>query len=158
MAKRADPGGTLIAARNYGLAPFAASLVARWLPRVELVLAVGLAAGVALPVVGCATAALLVAFALAITVALARGRRFSCGCGPEPQDVSPLLVLRNLCLAALACLVALVPPAALAVWPWLVRPAHGQAVFDLLPVPGAMVALGFAVRCLRAAWPLRTAR
>lgn|GEM_PF-3144089 len=158
MAKRADPAGTLIAARNYGLPPSTATLVARWLPLVELVLAVGLAVGVALPAVGCASAALLVAFATAIAFALARGRRFSCGCGSQPHDISSLLVLRNLSLAGLACAVAWVPPAALAAWPWLVRPAHGQPVLDLLPVPGAMLALCLAVRCVRVAWPLRVTR
>lgn len=157
MAKRADPNVTFTAASNYGLPVFAARLVARWVGSVELALAVGLAAGVALPAVGGATAWLLLTYASAMVLALAKGRRFPCGCGAGQQDVSPLLVLRNASLAGLACLVAVVPPAALAAWPWLARP-HDQAVLNIVPVPLAMIALGFATRCLRAAWPPRMAR
>lgn len=50
-----------------------------------------------------AAAGLLLLYAVAIAVSLARGqRRIDCGCGGAPQHLSWALVARNLALAALA--------------------------------------------------------
>lgn len=50
------------------------------LPWVELVLALALLAGVALPLTGAATALLLLSFIVAVTINLQRGRAIACHC------------------------------------------------------------------------------
>lgn len=89
------------------LPPRLALCVARLLPGLELAVVAGLIVGwtSAAP----AAAALLLGYAAAITVNLARGRReIDCGCGGPPQRLSGWLVGRNVIMAA-AALVLLLP-------------------------------------------------
>ncbi|MDA8062830.1 MAG: hypothetical protein M0T80_10480 [Actinomycetota bacterium] len=145
-AKLADREGTFAAARSYGLPVAIASAVGLVLAPVELGVAIGLMIGVAVPVVASLASVLLVIFAAAMARSLVLGRRFPCGCGPARHDISWPLVARDLVLAALGALVALVPPAGLALWPLMARPLQDGAV-GLLPVPAAVIVVGFAARC-----------
>jgi Methylamine utilisation protein MauE len=57
---------------------------------------------------GAAGAALLVIYAIAIAINLARGRRdLDCGCGLQPRAIGAWMVVRNLVIAALLCLLLL---------------------------------------------------
>lgn len=106
---------------NYRLLPQAlVRPVAYLLPPVELVLAVGLIAPGTRPAPAVATAALLLVFALAMAVNIARGRtQIDCGCFASSlkQYLSWTLVGRNLALVAL-CALAAVPTGTRAVT-WL---------------------------------------
>ena len=87
------------------LRPRIALRLAAPLPWLELLLAIGLLAGISLA--GFAAALLLSLYGAAMAINLARGRRLiDCGCGGEPQRLSGWLVLRNAVLAAAALLVA----------------------------------------------------
>jgi Methylamine utilisation protein MauE len=82
----------------------------------ELALAVGLHIAPREALVG--TAALLVVYAGAIAINLARGRRdLDCGCGGARRTISGELVARNMTLAALA-VAGLLPPSPRAIT-WL---------------------------------------
>lgn len=83
------PAGALLAATELGLA------LALLIPQARPLAALG-------------SAALLVVYAMAMAVNLARGRdHIDCGCGDRPQPLSPWLVLRNGLLAGLALLLTL---------------------------------------------------
>lgn len=150
VAKLTDRAGTQATARRYGLADPLAYRVSFVLAPAEVGLAVGLMVGVALPVVGLVSAVLLVSFGTAMARSLRVGLRFPCGCGAAGREISWLMVARNLVLAGVGTVVAVVPPAGLAALPLLPRPLPPVGVIDLLPVPAAVVALGFAVRCASA--------
>lgn len=107
------------AVANYRLLPAAAVLVVSWaLPFAEIVLAVMLAAGLLPVVASAALAAMLVIFAVAIAVNLARGRSFDCGCGGSvaPNLISWRHVLLDLVLAGAAATVAIAPPPTAGLW------------------------------------------
>ena len=89
--------GTML---DYRILPARAALsIARFLPGVELALAVGLIAGSGLAAL--VAAALLTVYGAAIAINLARGRRsIDCGCGGPAQPLGPGLVVRNALLAA----------------------------------------------------------
>jgi hypothetical protein len=99
---------------NYRLLPaWAVSPAAALLPPLELLLAIGLLSAQAQPWPALAAIALLLLFAGAMAVNIARGRtHIDCGCGQAflAQHLSPPLVARNLVLAALL-LPSFVPPA-----------------------------------------------
>jgi hypothetical protein len=83
---------------------------AKGIAAVELALAVGLHVAPREALAG--TVALLVVYAGAIAVNLARGRRdLDCGCGGPRRAISGKLVARNVALATLA-LAGLLPPSA----------------------------------------------
>jgi hypothetical protein len=90
---------------NYRLLPGWAVLpAAALLPPLELLLAIGLLSAQAQPWPELAAIALLLLFAGAMAVNIARGRtHIDCGCGQAflAQHLSPPLVARNLVLAAL---------------------------------------------------------
>jgi uncharacterized membrane protein len=102
--KLAEPDAFLSAVAAYGLLPSATvTAAARILPGMEI----AFGAGILLP----ATRAfaltglmgLLLLYALAMAINLARGRRdIDCGCGGKSQPVSWALVVRNLVLCAAA--------------------------------------------------------
>jgi uncharacterized membrane protein YphA (DoxX/SURF4 family) len=108
------------AVRNYRLLPPAlVAVVATVLPFAEITAGILLAIGV-LPVLVAATLALLlVIFATAIAINLARGRIFECGCSASavaPSTISWRHVVVDLLLAAVAAVIAVAPPAAAQLW------------------------------------------
>jgi uncharacterized membrane protein YphA (DoxX/SURF4 family) len=83
------------------LPPRRAMNMAVILPWAEAAIALGLVAGFDLA--SWAAAGLLLMYALAMAVNLARGRRnIDCGCGDAPRELSIWLVVRNIILAAAA--------------------------------------------------------
>lgn len=112
IPKLAAPDDFRHAVVGYALVPNRfAEPIAFWLPRVELVLAGALFAGVALPVAVLVAAALLVATAAVIAVNLARGRTIDCGCfgHSAPRQISWSLVVQDVGLAVAGGLVAIHP-------------------------------------------------
>lgn len=106
--------------RGYGLLPHRlVTVVAALLPPIELACGILLALGIAGGLVSGLLACLLLAFAGALALNLARGRAPDCGCfgGSVPQRATWLSVARNAALAASAILVSTRPPTSLAVWP-----------------------------------------
>lgn len=86
-----------------------ARIVALILPYAELGLAALCIMGVALPILGAAAAALLIAFTVGILANLRRGRRIRCHCfGSSGSTIGPLLVVRNVALMGMAVLIALI--------------------------------------------------
>lgn len=142
------------AVANYQLLPQALEKpVAVTLPVAEIVAAVMLAAGVMPVVVAAALALLLMIFAAAIGVNLARGRKFDCGCAGTvaPQMISWRHVAADLTLAAVAAAVALWPPAAAELWLGPAGPAYA------VPDGGAFPVLATVLVCLVMAAVLRRA-
>ena len=78
--------------------------VAQWLPRIELAAAAALFAGVFVTAVGLAVVTLLLVFAVAVGVNLARGRQIDCGCSgfTARRTISWPAVARNVALAVVA--------------------------------------------------------
>jgi hypothetical protein len=104
------------AVANYRLLPPAAVRpVARTLPVLELGAGLLLLAGLGTRLVAATLAVLLVAFALAVSVNLLRGRRIDCGCftGPGPREITWATVARNAGLSAVAVWLAAAQPATL---------------------------------------------
>jgi hypothetical protein len=102
--------------RAYAVLPPELARLAGLVPLLELTVGVALLAGGSRAGAAAAGAALLVVYASAIAINLARGRRdLSCGCG-GPNDRRPIaawMVWRNLLLAALLAVTLL---------PWVARP------------------------------------
>jgi uncharacterized membrane protein YphA (DoxX/SURF4 family) len=119
FAKVTDLADFKSAVTNYRLLPAAlVPAVALTLPFAELAAAVLLAFGILPGIIAGLLAILLLTFAAAIAINLARGRSFDCGCaGSAPQTINWAHVVSNVCLAALAVAVAVAPPTTLAVWP-----------------------------------------
>ena len=106
------------AVRNYRVVPSSlVPVVAAWLPRLELACAVALFGGIFLRPVAVALSVLLVCFAGAVAVNLARGRRFDCGCqvSVAPRQIDWGVVVVDLALAGLAATVAVAAPRVFAV-------------------------------------------
>jgi hypothetical protein len=118
LHKLLDPAAFAAVLRAYRVVPPLLTRLAVLVPLLELAVAVGLLAGAGRAAASAAGAALLISYAAALAVNLARGRRdLSCGCG-GPNDRRPIaawMVWRNLALAALVGLTEL---------PWSVRPMH----------------------------------
>ncbi|CAN5218100.1 hypothetical protein BH18ACT12_BH18ACT12_24390 [soil metagenome] len=143
------------AVANYALLPTPLiQPVARWLPLLELLCAFALLIGAAVAPIALGTGSLLVAFALAVALNLARGREFDCGCNGAvaPRSIGWGLVAGDLALAAMAVVVALVNPAVLAFsLPGLsasVSPLSSQDGLALLLLAGAVV-LGLLINSTR---------
>jgi uncharacterized membrane protein YphA (DoxX/SURF4 family) len=118
VSKLVAPSDFSRAVANYQLLPFRwGRIVAAWLPRLELAIALCLLSGALLPVAAAVAMVLLLGFAAAVAINLARGRRIECGCGgfAAPRKIGPAFVLRNLLLAGGAALAAASPVAALTV-------------------------------------------
>jgi uncharacterized membrane protein YphA (DoxX/SURF4 family) len=106
-----------LAVQNYDLLPARASVVvARVLPALEIGCAVLLLLGLGIRPVSAVLALLLLVFAGAVAVNLARGREIDCGCfgASTERRLSRWTVVRNVALAAAAVVVAVESPAALA--------------------------------------------
>jgi uncharacterized membrane protein YphA (DoxX/SURF4 family) len=123
------------AMRNYRLLPERFNEpVSTWLPRLEFSLALALLLGIGTSVVAAIAGALLVVFAGAVSVNLARGRRIDCGCAtaPSPRTIGWGLVARDLALAGVAAVVTTAESGALAIapvgGPEATRLADGEAV------------------------------
>lgn len=104
------------AVANYALLPRRlVGPVAAWLPRLELACAVLLLLGIGVTPVSALASALLVVFALAVALNLARGRRISCGCFSTvaPRTIGWGLVAGDLLLAGMAAAVAVTDPGVL---------------------------------------------
>jgi uncharacterized membrane protein YphA (DoxX/SURF4 family) len=119
LGKMSDLADFRSAVANYRLLPAAAvPAVALSMPFAEASAALLLAVGVLTGPVAALLALLLVTFATAIAINLARGRVFDCGCaGSAPRKIGWQHVAVNLTLAAAAVAIALAPPAGLSVWP-----------------------------------------
>jgi uncharacterized membrane protein YphA (DoxX/SURF4 family) len=116
LGKTADLAGFRGAVANYRLLPAGlVGPVAYSLPFAEIAAATLLALGVLPVVVAAALALLLVTFAAAIAVNLARGRVFDCGCAGSiatPQKISWWHVGADVVLGAAAAAIAFAPPPA----------------------------------------------
>lgn len=104
--KLSGPDAFAAALAGYQILPsWAVEPTARVLPVIEAVLGVGILVPVSRPFALPVLAGVVVGYALAIAVNLARGRRnIDCGCGGATHPVSWGLVVRNLVLAAAALL------------------------------------------------------
>jgi uncharacterized membrane protein YphA (DoxX/SURF4 family) len=145
LPKLAAPNDFRRALRNYRLLPFRlVGPVARWLPRLELMLALALLTGLAPAIAASLAAATLLAFSAAAAINLARGRRIECGCfgGSSPRRITWSLVLRDVVLAGAAIVVAVRPPSTWTLIEWPVEqagPSVGRDAVALLIVALAAV-------------------
>lgn len=120
IAKSSELAAFRSAVANYRLLPAALERpVSVILPFAEILAAVLLAIGIAPGAVALALAFLLLVFATAIGISLAKGRSFDCGCSGSvaPRTISWQHVAADVVLAALAALTAIAPPAAVQLWP-----------------------------------------
>ncbi len=146
------------AVTNYQLLPARlVSPVALSLPFAEVGAAILLAAGILPTVVAGFLTLLLLIFALAIGINLARGRVFNCGCaGAAPQEIGWTHVASNTAMAAVAIAVAIAPPRTLVVWPGVAGPFPVTTPrADALPVVLAVVLCLVMVTVLRRASSVR---
>jgi peroxiredoxin/uncharacterized membrane protein YphA (DoxX/SURF4 family) len=110
-AKLADPAGSRRAIRDFGIPERLAAPLAFLLPVAEIGIAVGLVPASSVRLAAGAGAGLLVLFAVAISIALLRGRRPDCHCFGQLHSApaGPATLVRNLALAGLAVLIASQP-------------------------------------------------
>jgi len=113
VAKLRDRDATWAMLRAFGANVRASDAMARVLPWLELLVAVGLLFGASAFWAALGACALLGAFTLAIVVNLARGRRPECRCFGQlaSAPIGPATIVRNLLFAALAATAFVVPPA-----------------------------------------------
>lgn len=154
VGKLSDRAGFEGVVANYQVLPSILVLpVARLLPPVELLIAMGLLTGALAPWPAVAAAGLLMVFAGAMGVNLARGRAaIDCGCGRGGlrQPLSWARVIKNVGLASLLAITA--SPQTATFGDWAVGLAAGAALFaidytltylgalsgrDRAPAPGA---------------------
>jgi hypothetical protein len=114
---------------DYKLLPDGLAALAAWvISAAELLTALALILGAAMPIAASVSALLLIAFSSGVAANLIRGRRVDCGCGLATRLLSWRVVLRNAVLFALAVVVALFPPGGMTLiavaWP---RPEVGVA-------------------------------
>jgi len=133
FAKLSDRAGFEGVVANYRVLPAPLVVpVARLLPPTEVLIAVGLLAGVLAPWPATAAAGLLLVFAAAMAVNLQRGRAaIDCGCGRggPRQPLSWGRVARNLVLAGLLLVTA--PPKAAGLADWSLGLVAGAVLFVL---------------------------
>ncbi|TAJ72466.1 MAG: methylamine utilization protein MauE [Phenylobacterium sp.] len=133
IGKFADRSGFEGVVANYRVLPAPlVGPVARLLPPTEVLLAVGLLAGVLSPWPATAAAGLLLVFAAAMALNLRRGRAaIDCGCGRGGlrQPLSWSRVARNVVLAGL--LVVTAPPKTAGLADWSLGLAGGGVLFLL---------------------------
>jgi uncharacterized membrane protein YphA (DoxX/SURF4 family) len=121
-----------LAVTNYEIVPAnLAGAAAVIVAAVEVIAGLLLLLGVLPGVVAAVLAALLVCFSAAITVNLARGRVFDCGCdgSTTPQTISWGHVRADLLLAAAAAAISVAPPAGLGL-------LHGPGGVFRIGIPG----------------------
>jgi uncharacterized membrane protein YphA (DoxX/SURF4 family) len=144
------------AVRNYRLLPgrlvHPASVA---LPVGELAAGLLLALGFVTPAVAIAVAGLLVVFAAAVSVNLARGRSIDCGCfgSVAAKRITWATVARNLALAGLGVVVAAEAPRALALDAAIFGAAgavsSSQALAVAIATTAALAAVALASAALR---------
>jgi uncharacterized membrane protein YphA (DoxX/SURF4 family) len=120
VAKLAAYDEFVEAVRGYELLPAgAATALGRALPFVEVTCGLLMGGGVAVGVTAPVLAALLLCFAVAIAINLARGRVIDCGCASSlvVVRIGWSLVVRNVVLCGCAVVVAVFAPDVLAVGP-----------------------------------------
>ncbi len=137
LPKLAAPNDFSRALRNYELLPLGlVRPVARWLPRLELVLALALLGGVVTTVTASLAGAALLIFSAAVAINLLRGRRIECGCfsAAAPRRITWWLVLRDVALAAAVIATAARPPATWSLASWPVGAGHADVGHDAIAV------------------------
>lgn len=100
---------------NYRILPSRSiGVIARWLPRLELLSSLALFTGALTRAVSVLVGGLLVTFALGVGVNLLKGRTIDCGCSgaTAPRKIGWGLVVQDAVLAILAFTVAIDPPEA----------------------------------------------
>jgi uncharacterized membrane protein YphA (DoxX/SURF4 family) len=140
------------------LNPRAARLVARSVPLLEAVTAVGLLVGILVEALCFVASGLLLVFAAAMAINLFRGREIDCGCGSKaaPRRISWSIVGADIGLSAAAIAAALIHPDVL-----VVRSIAGEvAASGLTSSTGTVIlttsALALLARALAlAAWEMR---
>lgn len=147
VAKLADREGSARAAREFGLGRLA-SAAAVLVPLVELGIAAALVPVSSARVAAAGAALLLLAFAVAIVVALARGQRPDCHCFGKlhSSQAGPATLLRNTGLAAVAAAVAAGPAGQVG---WLELAGSAAAVLVIAQVIVGYVLLRRYGRALR---------
>ncbi|XAS77786.1 MauE/DoxX family redox-associated membrane protein [Dermatophilaceae bacterium Sec6.4] len=155
IAKLRDHAGTVAAIKGFGVIPVpedARALVARVVPVVEIVLAIGLlvTSGPSFIVIGTLVVALMLGFTVLVSVTLARGEAPSCHCFGEltPEPISKSTAIRNAVLTVFAVVVAYGVLPATGVWR-TVRDESGWQVtwaFTVLVASAALAALYFLWR------------
>lgn len=151
-AKLRDREGSRDALREFGLSAALARPAAVLLPLAELAVAVLLLPAATARAAAAAALGLLGVFTAAIAVQLARGRKPDCRCFGQlhASPIGPRTLVRNAAFAALAGLVLLRPPAALAIG--LYRAAGAGAAGPIVLAGLALALLACAVLgwlCLR---------
>lgn len=125
--------------RAYRVLPAGAGHLAPLVALAEAAVALGLVVPAARSGTALAGAALLLAYAAAITVNLGRGRRdLACGCGgpDEARPIAPWMVARNLTLALLLVMTLLA---------WKTRPLE---LTDALTIGGGTLIATLLYACL----------
>jgi uncharacterized membrane protein YphA (DoxX/SURF4 family) len=124
----------------YGLVPGRVRLrLSRAVPLLEVLVAAGLLLDVSRKLAASSAIALLVAYAIAIVINLARGRRdLACGCGgpDDRRPIAPWMVWRNILTASLLALVLL---------PWGSRP---WVLTDLVTVVFGTITCALVYLCI----------
>lgn len=130
------------AVANYDLLPLVlVPPFAAWLPRIELGSALALLLGVAVMPVAAVAGMLMLAFAVAVTTNLLRGRRIDCGCysSVAPRRIGWWLVFGDLVLTGIAVTVALRDPGVLALVPERTSSLTAADGVALLALAGVLV-------------------
>lgn len=141
ISKVFAPSAFAESVRRYGIIPWRYSAAVAWtLIACELVLGIGFAVGLALPVCGAVAAVLFLCFATAISWNLSRGRSFDCGCVTGERPISWWLVGADVGLVGLGVWVAVGPSGALALW-GASSASDGLAVSRAIPIPLIIVTL-----------------
>jgi uncharacterized membrane protein YphA (DoxX/SURF4 family) len=142
LQKLNDIGDFQVVLATYRVLPAALVGVAAW-SIVGVELAVGIGALLQRVEAHVAAVALLLAYAAAMALNLARGRRdIDCGCGGAAQPLSPGLVVRNVLLAL---------GAAIALLPGVARPLDGLDFVSVIAGTAVLAMLYAATNQLLAA-------
>ena len=118
MAKLADREGSRRAMVGFGVPGRLVAPLAIFVPLAEIAIAVALLPGASARAAAVGAAALMTLFAIAVGVALARGRKPDCGCFGRlhSKPAGWGTVARNVALAAVAALIVVAGPAADPSW------------------------------------------
>jgi hypothetical protein len=148
IPKLADEDAFVTAVWNYDLlSPRTAVVVARVIPRLEILIGAALALGVLVRPMALVSAALLLSFAGGVMVNLVRGRPIDCGCAGAvaPRRIGWGLVVADCVAVGLACVLAAGAPTRIALDAFIFRSegasSGGTAIAMLLS--GVVAAVGY---------------